>query len=128
MRRVFKQVIVENQVHYGIEFSLEEPHGLTCYQHTVDHDSTNGGGSQPGDLQEIRRFTGMRKVDGVQEFRVAWAQTWMPESDLGGARELVEEFNADLSVRHVKKRGQGKADIVGEMPPKRRRGRPRKQS
>jgi hypothetical protein len=25
----------------------------------------------------------MRKVDGIQEFRVTWAQTWMPESDLG---------------------------------------------
>jgi len=44
----------------------------------------------------------MRKVDGIQEFRVAWAQTWMPESDLGGAGELVEEFKARLSVRHGK--------------------------
>jgi hypothetical protein len=40
----------------------------------------------------------MRKVDGVEEFRVGRAQTWMPESDLGGARELVEEFKAQLSV------------------------------
>lgn len=60
----------------------------------------------------------MRKVDGVEEFRVAWAQTWMAESDLG---ELVGEFGARLSVWHGKKRGQC------ESLPKRRRGRPRKQ-
>jgi hypothetical protein len=68
----------------------------------------------------------MREVDGVQEFRVAWAQTWMPESELGGARELVDEFKARLSVRHGKKSGQGKTDFTGERPAKRRRGRPRK--
>jgi hypothetical protein len=77
-------------------------------------------------VREIRRITGMRKVDGIQEFRVAWAQTWMPESDLGGAGELVEEFKARLSVRHGKK-GQGETDVADESLPKRRRGRPRKQ-
>jgi hypothetical protein len=96
-------------------------------EHTVAHDSNDGGDSRLGDLWEIRRITGMRKVDGIQEFCVAWAQTWMPESELGGARELVEEFKARLSVRHRKKRGQGKTGIVSETPPKRRRGRPRKQ-
>jgi hypothetical protein len=30
-----------------MEFSLEEPHGLTCHQHTVTHDSTDGGDPQP---------------------------------------------------------------------------------
>jgi hypothetical protein len=40
----------------------------------------------------------MRKVDGVEEFCVAWAASWMPESDLGGARELVDEFNTRLCV------------------------------
>jgi hypothetical protein len=66
----------------------------------------------------------MREVDGVQEFRVAWAQTWMPESELGGARELVDEFKARLSVRHGKKNRQGKTDVTGERTAKRRRGRP----
>jgi len=51
----------------------------------------------------------------------------MPESDLGGARELVEEFRARLSVRNRKKNGQGETDAAGESLPKRRRGRPRKQ-
>jgi hypothetical protein len=127
MRGVFKRVIVGDEVRYDMEFSLEEPHGLTCHQHTVAHDSTDGGDPQPGDLWDIRRITDMRKVDSVEEFRVAWTQTWMPESSLGGARELVEEFKARLSVRHGKKNGQAETDVVGESLPKRRRGRPRKQ-
>jgi len=127
MRGVFKRVIVGDEVRYGMEFSLEEPHAVICPQHTVAPQSTDGGDPQPGDLWDIRRITGMRKVDGVEEFRVAWAQTWMHESDLGGARELVEEFRARLSVRHRNKNGQGKTDVTAERPPKRRRGRPRKQ-
>jgi hypothetical protein len=51
----------------------------------------------------------------------------MPESELGGARELVDEFKARLSVWHGKKSGQGKINVMGERPAKRRRGRPRKQ-
>ena len=69
MRGVFKRVIVGDEVRYGMEFSLEELHGLMCPQHTFAHNSTDDT------LWEIRRITSMRQVDGVQEFRVAWAQT-----------------------------------------------------
>ena len=127
MRGVFKRVIVGDEVRYGMEFSLEETHGLMCQQHTVAHNSTDYKDSQPDAFWEIRRITSMREVDSVQEFRVAWAQTWMPESELRGARELVDEFKARLSVRHGKKNGQAETDVAGESPPKRRRGRPWKQ-
>ena len=125
-RGVFKRVIVGDEVRYGMEFNLEEPHAVTCPQHTDAQQSTDGKDSQPGDLWEIYKITGMRKVDGVEEFCVAWAQTWMPESDLGGARELVEEFRARLSVRNRNKNRQDKADVMGETTSKKRRGRPRK--
>ena len=68
----------------------------------------------------------MRKVHGVEEFCVAWAPTWMPESDLGRARELVDEFKAQLSVLHRNKNELGKTDVMGEKTSKRQRGRPRK--
>jgi hypothetical protein len=42
MRGVFKRVIVGDEVRYGMEFSLEDPHGLMCPQHTVAHNSTDG--------------------------------------------------------------------------------------
>jgi hypothetical protein len=35
MRGVFKQVIVGDEVRYGMKFSLEEPHAVICPQHTV---------------------------------------------------------------------------------------------
>ena len=50
MNGVFKRVIVGDEVRYGTEFSLEEPHGLMCTQHTVAHDSTDGRDSQPSAL------------------------------------------------------------------------------
>src|SRR5438045_1171648 len=112
MRGVLKRVIVRDEIRYGMEFSIEETHGLMCQQHTVAHDSTNCEDSQPGDMWEIHKITGMRKVDGVEEFHVAWEPTWMPESELGGARELVEEFRARLSVRHGKNR-QGETGVSG---------------
>jgi hypothetical protein len=117
-------VIVGDEVRYGMEFSLEEPR--TCPQHTVVHQSPDGGDPQPSDSWEIQRIAGMRKVNGAKEFLVAWAQTWMPESELGGAKELVEEFKGRLSVQHGKEKGQGKPNVMGEKA-KRRRGRPRKQ-
>ncbi len=73
-----------------MEFSLEEPR--TCPQHIVIYQSTVGRDPQPGNLWDIQRIMGMRKVDGAEEFLVDWAQTWMPESELEGAKELVEEF------------------------------------
>jgi hypothetical protein len=73
IRGVFKRVIVGDEVRYGMEFSLEEPR--TCPQHTVSHQSTDGGDPQPDELWDIQRIMGMRKVNGAKEFRVAWAQT-----------------------------------------------------
>jgi hypothetical protein len=54
IRGVFKRAIVGDEVRYSMEFSLEEPYGLMCHQHTVAHDSTDGGDSRPSDLWEIR--------------------------------------------------------------------------
>jgi hypothetical protein len=66
----------------------------------------------------------MRKVDGVEEFCVAWAAAWMPKSDLGGAREFLDEFldefKARLSVLHMNKNG---THITGEKMSKILRGR-----
>jgi hypothetical protein len=50
----------------------------------------------------------------------------MLESDLGEAREFVDEFKARLSVLYGNKNGQGETDVAGDRPPKRWRGRPRK--
>jgi hypothetical protein len=120
MRGILKRVIVGDEVRYGIEFSLEELHASTCPQHTVAHQPITSGDHQPGDLWEIHKITGMRKVDGVEEFRVAWEPTWMPESDLERAREVLDEFKAQLSVRYRNENRQGKTDVTCERTSKRR--------
>ncbi len=56
MRRVFKRVVVGDEVRYSMEFSLEEPLGLMCHQHTLAQDSTDGGDTQTSNLWEIRRL------------------------------------------------------------------------
>jgi len=52
----------------------------------------------------------------------------MPESELGGAREVVDEFKARLQERrgNRSRNVQGETGTAGETQPKKRRGRPRK--
>jgi len=50
----------------------------------------------------------------------------MPESELRGAKELVDEFEAWLQALRENKNEQGEADVICETQPKRRRGRPQK--
>jgi hypothetical protein len=54
----------------------------------------------------------------------------MLESELGGAREFVDVFKARLQERrgNRSRNVQGETGSVGEMQPKKRRGRPRKQT
>jgi hypothetical protein len=95
--------------------------------------STELGEPQPldrvtdaGQEWEIRGIIGRQKVNGVVQYWVEWEPTWMPESELMGSRELVDEFEARLQVPCENKIEQGKADDTCETQPKRRRGRPRK--
>jgi hypothetical protein len=90
--------------------------------------SADAGDPQPGDVWEIRGIIGTRKVNSVVQYWVDWEPTWMPESELGGASEFVDEFKARLQERRGSKDGQGETNAAGETPPKRRRGRPRKRS
>jgi hypothetical protein len=92
----------------------------------VAHQSTDVGDPQPSDLWEIHSIIGTRKVSGVVHYWMDWEPIWMLESELGGAREFVDEFKARLQRRGNKK-WQGETNAAGEAQPKRRRGRPRKQ-
>jgi hypothetical protein len=87
---------------------------------------TVAGDPQPGDVWEIRSIIGTRKVNSVVHYWVDWEPTWMLESELGGAREFVDEFKARLQERSGSKEGQDETGAVGETQSKRQRGRPRK--
>jgi hypothetical protein len=63
---------------------------------------------------EICSIIGTRKVNGVVHYWVDWELTWMLESELGEAREFVDEFKARLQERRRSKEGQGETGAVGE--------------
>ena len=88
---------------------------------------------------EIRNIGGRKTVGGTVYYLIDWEPTWMAEFELDGARELMDEFVAQLqympregwdgagegcSRRRHKIRG---SDSLRKGEPK-RRGRPRKQT
>jgi len=52
------------------------------------------GDPQPGGLWEIRSTVGTKKFNGVVWYWVDWEPTWILESELGRAREFIDEFKA----------------------------------
>ena len=95
--------------------------------------STKLGEPQPvdrvtdaGQEWEIRSIIGRQKVDGIVQYWVEWEPTWMPKSELMGARELVDEFEARLQASRGNRNEHEETDAVGETKPKRQRGRPLK--
>ena len=74
-------------------------------------------------------------VSDEMHYLVDWKPTWMPESELAGAKELVDAFIAkggratEREKRPVNPNQQAtrQPDARGGEGPKKRRGRPRKQ-
>ena len=46
------------------------------------------------DEWEDRRIVGKRRTAGGFEYKVRWRDTWLPKSELGNARRLLREFEA----------------------------------
>ncbi|KAH6689920.1 hypothetical protein BKA61DRAFT_585123 [Leptodontidium sp. MPI-SDFR-AT-0119] len=77
-----------------------------------------------------------KMVGCERHYRVQWKDTWMPESELAGAKELVDTFMANNGSgtrgrKRPLKRGRSatrQPDARGGEEPKKRRGRPRKQN
>ena len=77
---------------------------------------------------------GQKMVGRERHYRVEWKDTWMPESELAGAKELVDAFIAnDGSGTEGRKRHLERSQSATRQPHargndelKKRRGRPRK--
>lgn len=72
----------------------------------------------PGEEWEIRNIVGRKTVGGEVQYLVEWETTWMLESELTGARELIDEFVSHMS----------ESKPFGEGGSKKRRGRPPKRA
>lgn len=79
---------------------------------------------------EIREITGQKMVGRERYFQVEWKKTWMPESELATAKEMLDTFITGAGRKRPQKRGRLATGLVGarDEEPKKRRGRPRKQT
>ena len=90
----------------------------------------------PGQQWEIRKIISQKVVSREKYYRVKWKDTWMPESEMVRAKELVDAFiaNSGSGTGGRKRfRDQGgsaikQSDCQDKEAPKKRRGRPRKQT
>ena len=91
--------------------------------------------TDPNQQWGIRKIIGQKMIGRERHYRVEWKDTWMPESELAGAKELVDAFMTnDGGGTGGRKRplkrcwpATGQRDAWGGEEPKKRRGRPRKQ-
>lgn len=108
--------------HY-ISRTSRSPTSSTALEITNLEESQGGiPAMDPNQEWEIRNIVGRKTAGGKVQYLVEWETTWMRESDLGQARELIDEFETDL------KRGQqgvmSRSNALDEGEPKKRRGRP----
>ncbi|KAF7930182.1 hypothetical protein BELL_0176g00040 [Botrytis elliptica] len=92
----------------------------------------NGSLNGDADVHEVEAILDKRKVRGKFQYRVKWEgweanyNTWEPAEMLEcDVPYMVEDFEKELK-KTEKKRSAGKADMDGELPVARKRGRPRK--
>lgn len=55
---------------------------------------------------EIKKIVDKRRVAKGNEYKVRWRDTWLPESEVGKAQELLREFEAKGRVGHGRKQGR----------------------
>jgi hypothetical protein len=132
---------IASKVVYCLTFSQELlPHPQDRRQRQDCTTSLEGPQSaapvtDPNHQWEIRKIIGQKMVGCERHYRVEWKDTWMPESELAGAKELVDAFTAnDGSGTRGRKRSLKRCRPAAGLPyarggeePKKRRGRPRKQ-
>ena len=86
--------------------------------------------ADPNPQWEIREISGQKMVGRERHYRVEWKDTWMPESELAGAKELVDAFMASdgSGTGGRKQRLKRNWPVTGQPEGglKKRRGRPRK--
>ena len=132
---------IASKVVYCLTFSQELlPHPQDQRQRQDCTTSLEGPQSaapvtDPNHQWEIRKIIGQKMVGCERHYRVQWKDTWMPESELAGAKELVDRFTVNDGSRtggrkRPLKRCRPAARLPyaqGEEEPKKRRGQPRKQ-
>ncbi len=61
---------------------------------------------------EIEKIIDRRRTGSGYEYIVRWTDTWLPESELGNAQELVRVFEAQGHVQPGRKRGRSARSVA----------------
>jgi hypothetical protein len=134
----------QSQVLYCLTFSQESlPRPLRGGRQQdvfIDQSERVSLVAEPNQEWTVRKIIGQKIIDEEMHYQVVWEPTWVPESELAGAKELVDGFVA--KSQHPQAgigAGRGKQavraapgtsrqpDAQGRVGPPKRRGRPRKQ-
>jgi hypothetical protein len=107
---------------------------------SFDQSERIGLAAEPNQEWAVRNIIGQKMIDEEMHYQVVWEPTWVPESELAGAKELVDGF---VAKSHHPQGGIGagrgkqasraapgtsrQPDARGEVGPPKRRGRPWKQ-
>jgi hypothetical protein len=81
----------ESIIQYSFTFSQD----LEERQDAADFRAFQPDTADPGQQWEIRKIIGQKVVGREKYYRVEWKDTWMPESEMVGAKELVDAFIAN---------------------------------
>jgi hypothetical protein len=66
--------------------------------------------ADPNHQWGIRKIIGQKMVGCERHYRVEWKDTWMPESELAGAKELMDAFVANDGSRGGSRVGNDRID------------------
>ncbi|KAG9228934.1 hypothetical protein BJ875DRAFT_524797 [Amylocarpus encephaloides] len=124
----------ESRVQYSFTFSQDLGERQDAADSSAFQQDTPA--ADPGQQWEIRKIIGQKVVGREKYYRVEWKDTWMPESEMVGAKELVYAFIAkNGSGISGRKRFRNQcvstieqSDCQDMEAPKKRCGRPRKQT
>jgi hypothetical protein len=137
---------VKSKVMYCLTFSQESLSDIQVHTQTTGNTANLGGPrlippvTDLDHLWETYKLVGRKVVNGEMHYKVRWEDTWMPESELAHANDLIDEFEMKLQRVQASRGGGRQKGLEGEddhnfglfnkrgdTGQRRRRGRPRKQ-
>jgi hypothetical protein len=135
---------LQSKVLYCLTFSQESlPRPFERGQQQdvfVDQSEQIGLVAEPNQEWAVCKIIGQKMIDEEMYYQVVWEPTWVPESELAGAKELVDGFVAKFQYpqggigagrgKQAPRAAPGTSrqpDARGKAGLQKRRGRPRKQ-
>ena len=89
-----------------ITATVYPPHAITVPPPLAERPQDQGDLVSNEEEWEIARIVGKRRRGKGYEYKVCWKKTWLPESELGNAQELLREFEANHQPQRGRKRGR----------------------